>query len=248
MGKGGQRGGSQRPRRSQMFVRRLARAASGPPAGSPTRPSYMIDAPTEAHNICDNMQWPKGRSLGLLIAAIGTIGVTPDAALLRVMEASGGATMVITVWRFIVSGCFNLAATALLQGGIAPLIAGVRSAPGPLAIGSAMVTVTNVGFVISLLKVDPTKALLLISLNPLWAALLGCKPTPIIKPPSQTVGYHPRCHIWCPALPPVLPPHRRSRRRLPGRPARGAHGRRAARLARLDRARLRAQPARLFRR
>ena len=36
-----------------------------------------------------------------------------------------------------------------------------------------MITVTNVGFVFSLLKVDPTKALLLMSLNPLWAALLG---------------------------------------------------------------------------
>ena len=31
----------------------------------------------------------------------------------------------------------------------------------------------NAGFTISLLKVDPAKALLLISLNPLWAALQG---------------------------------------------------------------------------
>mmetsp|Transcript_47639 Transcript_47639/g.84155 ORF Transcript_47639/g.84155 Transcript_47639/m.84155 type:complete len:318 (+) Transcript_47639:2-955(+) len=81
--------------------------------------------------------------------------------------------MVITVWRFVVSGLFNLVGTALLHGGIHPLLSGIRSAPREMILGSAIVTVTNVGFVYSLLKVDPAKALLLISLNPLWAALLG---------------------------------------------------------------------------
>ena len=79
---------------------------------------------------------PRGRSFGLAIAVAGTVGVTPDAALLRVMEAAGGATMVITVWRFIVSGCFNMLATALLQGGLRPLVRGVRSAPGELVLGA----------------------------------------------------------------------------------------------------------------
>lgn len=81
--------------------------------------------------------------------------------------------MVITVWRFIVPGCFNLLLSAFLQGGIKPIISGIRTAPGELSIAAAIISVTNVGFVVSLLKVDPAKALLLISLNPLWAALLG---------------------------------------------------------------------------
>ncbi|KAL3893068.1 MAG: hypothetical protein SGPRY_014504, partial [Prymnesium sp.] len=100
-------------------------------------------------------------------------GVTPDAALLRLLELSGGSTMVITVWRFAVSGLFNLLGTLYLQGGFSPLLMGIKDAPVQLALGSVVITLTNLGFVFSLLKVDPAKALLLISLNPLWAALFG---------------------------------------------------------------------------
>ena len=115
----------------------------------------------------------KGRYIGLAIAVGGTIAVTPDAALLRLMDSFGGATSVITIWRFVLVGVFNFTFAAVKQGGIGPLCVGLHSAPGPL-VGAALISaVTNIGFVVSLLKVDPAKALLLISLNPLWAALLG---------------------------------------------------------------------------
>ena len=114
------------------------------------------------------------RTIGLAIAIGGTIAITPDAALLRLLDLYGGRTSVISVWRFIFTCFFNITFTAVNQGGLRPLVAGIRSAPGPLLLAALFSSVTNIGFVVSLLKVDPAKALLLISLNPLWAALLGC--------------------------------------------------------------------------
>lgn len=115
----------------------------------------------------------RSRYIGLAIAIGGTIAITPDAALLRLMDYYGGTTAVISVWRFIFTCFFNITFTAVKQGGIGPLWAGIRSAVGPLFLAALFSSVTNIGFVVSLLKVDPAKALLLISLNPLWAALFG---------------------------------------------------------------------------
>lgn len=115
----------------------------------------------------------KRRGLGLAIAVAGTLAVTPDAALLRLMQMSGGTTAVITAWRFVLPCVFNVLLATITQGGVGKLFAGVQTAVVPLLVGALISSVAKVGFVISLLKVDPAKALVLISLNPLWAALLG---------------------------------------------------------------------------
>ena len=115
----------------------------------------------------------KRRGLGLAIAVAGTLAVTPDAALLRLMELSGGTAAVITAWRFVIPCVFNVLLATIMQGGVGKLFAGVQSAVVPLLLAALISSVAKVGFVISLLKVDPAKALVLISLNPLWAALLG---------------------------------------------------------------------------
>ena len=70
----------------------------------------------------------RSRAIGLAIAIGGTIGITPDAALLRLMDMYGGTTAVISVWRFIFTGLFNITFTAVKQGGLRPLCSGIRSA------------------------------------------------------------------------------------------------------------------------
>jgi len=115
----------------------------------------------------------KERALGLLIAFIGTLVVTPDAALLRVQAEAGGSAAVITVWRYVMSFFLGTAATIIAHGGVGAVIESIRPAPFHVVGASCIMLFTNVGFTISLLKVDPAKALLLISLNPLWSALLG---------------------------------------------------------------------------
>jgi len=115
----------------------------------------------------------KARTFGLLIATIGMLGVTPDALLLRYQEEAGGQSSVILIWRFILVGILNLVVAVFTQGGFRELWMSSSKVPLQMLIGSLIVAVTNIGFVFSLLKVDPAKALLLISLNPIWAALLG---------------------------------------------------------------------------
>ena len=115
----------------------------------------------------------KERVLGLVIAFAGTLVVTPDAALLRVQAEAGGSTAVITVWRYVMSFFLGSAAAVIAHGGVHQVVDSIRPAPLHVVGASCIMLLTNVGFTISLLKVDPAKALLLISLNPLWSALLG---------------------------------------------------------------------------
>ena len=92
------------------------------------------------------------RIKGLIVAVVGTLGATPDAVLLRFMAASGAVTPVITVWRFIIVGILNLIMAVMMQGGVQPLLAGIISAPCSLLIAVALIAVTNIGFVFSLVS------------------------------------------------------------------------------------------------
>ena len=113
------------------------------------------------------------RVIGLCIAGSGTLVVTPDAALLRVQQLAGGSPQVITIWRYAVAGAISTGVAAYGLGGFAPMCIVLRSSPRLVACGSLMMVFINYGFTLSLLFVDTAKALLLISLSPLWAALLG---------------------------------------------------------------------------
>ena len=77
------------------------------------------------------------------------------------------------MWRYALLACCNAGAAIVLQGGWSYFVAGIISSVKEVALASMTIVFINAGFMISLLKVDPAKALLLISLNPLWAALLG---------------------------------------------------------------------------
>ena len=79
----------------------------------------------------------------------------------------------ISTWRYILLSFANLAAALIFEGSPAKLLRGVQRSPLELLGASFIVVFINIGFTISLLKVNAAKALLLISLNPLWAALMG---------------------------------------------------------------------------
>ena len=101
------------------------------------------------------------------------LGVAPDAALLRVEKEAGGSTSVIGVWRYVMLTLVNLCLGSIFEGGLHKLARGVRRSWLPVLGASTIIIFINAGFTISLLYVDPALALLLISMNPLWAALLG---------------------------------------------------------------------------
>ena len=113
------------------------------------------------------------RTAGFTVAVVGVVAVGPDTMLLRTQNMAGGSTAVISVWRYILLCVANLVAALVFEGNVAKLLAGVRRSWWPLFFASVLIVLINIGFTISLLKCDAAKALLLISLNPLWAALLG---------------------------------------------------------------------------
>ena len=65
------------------------------------------------------------RTTGLLIALVGTLAATPDAALLRAMNLEGGSENQITFWRYIMVGFISLFIGAYNEGVRRP-----RSTPG----------------------------------------------------------------------------------------------------------------------
>lgn len=101
------------------------------------------------------------------------LAIGPDAALLRTQVANGGSTAIIGCWRYILLFFCNVIGATLLGGGPRTLIADAMSSPKAIAGAVLIIFLINVGFTVSLLFVDAAKALLLISMNPLWAALQG---------------------------------------------------------------------------
>ena len=59
------------------------------------------------------------------------------------------------------------------EGSVKAFCAGFARTWVVVLISSAIMLVINICFTLSLLKVDAAKALLIISLNPLWSAILG---------------------------------------------------------------------------
>ena len=113
-------------------------------------------------------------ALARLLLYLGVLAITPDAALLRWQRSDGASMPLILVWRYLLVSLFLFATALWLHGGIQPLLAGVAAAPrGLLALAAVLQSLTNIFFTLSLILVEPAQALILISLSPVWAALLG---------------------------------------------------------------------------
>ena len=113
------------------------------------------------------------RKAGFAIAIIGVLAGGPDAAYLRAQQEAGGSTTVIGVWRYCSLAVCNVVVGAYFGGGIRNFLAGVSHSFWPVLCASTIIVFINAGMCISLLTVEPAFALLLMSLSPLWAAVLG---------------------------------------------------------------------------
>lgn len=105
---------------------------------------------------------------------LGVLAVTPDALMLRIIRESGASTIVVLLWRYLLSSFFLTLTAAWLQGGFGMLSAQMRAAPyHSMCRTAALQSLTNMGFASSLILVEPARALILISLAPFWAVLLS---------------------------------------------------------------------------
>mmetsp|Transcript_29081 Transcript_29081/g.93177 ORF Transcript_29081/g.93177 Transcript_29081/m.93177 type:complete len:392 (+) Transcript_29081:113-1288(+) len=114
----------------------------------------------------------ESRKIGLLIALVGMLGATPDAMLLRLENGEGATSSTILIWRYLLVGAIQFVIASSMSGKRG-LLRASTIAPKCNFAAALLVMASNLGFVFSLLWVEPAKSLLLISLNSLWAALLG---------------------------------------------------------------------------
>ena len=119
--------------------------------------------------MADDMSSPPNRTRGLLIALAGVMAVSPDAMLLRSMRAAGASLPDVAGAKYFCIWLFFVGLTIRSPDARAA----ARRAPGHFIASAACQLCNQLGFTFSLMLTDAAKALLLISLTPLWAALIG---------------------------------------------------------------------------
>jgi drug/metabolite transporter (DMT)-like permease len=112
------------------------------------------------------------RVIGYTSALLGAIAATPDPLLIRLATREGG-----TFWWIITTKSFFTCGFVLITAGVRhgwrALPAGFCAGPAHIGLVSALQSLVIIGFPGAFQLTTAAKALLLISLNPLWAGLLG---------------------------------------------------------------------------
>ena len=116
----------------------------------------------------------EGRARGIAYALAGVLVISPQPLVVKVAgNYSGGSFWTFFATKSLLISVISLGQVVLEQRGFGPLMEGLRAAPWVILRSSAINTVVNLGFVGSYYSTTAAKALLYISLNPLWAALFG---------------------------------------------------------------------------
>ena len=149
----------------------MSEAADEQPCGDAGRLLEQRDPPARCTRRCR----------GFVLSLIAMASFSPDALLVRLMhnhrtpaphESELSAACVISAWKNLLLGCLNLIA-ARVDGSSSALCPGDGRGKKMIAAASTFQAVQQMGFTLAYVFTDPATALLLISLNPLWAALLG---------------------------------------------------------------------------
>jgi len=129
-----------------------------PPAHLPRRASRLV---------------PAERSKGLAIALLSVLVITPDAMFIRWAKMLGASIWQIIFWKYLAASAIGISSGVCLLGGLGPALEGTLAAPGHVLFASLLQMLSQIGFNIAFLKTSPARAMLFISLNPLWTGLLG---------------------------------------------------------------------------
>ena len=117
----------------------------------------------------------RNRRKGVLVAIFGVVIVSPDAACVRFASNAGVARWQIIFWKMIFVSVLVVGYSIWDQGGPCHLLASIgrREARRHVLLGLLCQVGVNLGFTLSLTHLDAARTLLWVSLNPLWAALMG---------------------------------------------------------------------------
>eukprot|EP00956_Cyclotella_meneghiniana_P006009 scaffold7825_cov67-Cyclotella_meneghiniana.AAC.3 len=113
------------------------------------------------------------RTKGLAIAILGIICVSPDAVLVQYLSTHGSSPWTIIFWKLLVSIPFSLSYTIYEAGGVKKFLCDVSiNKRFYFAVVPAQ-SMIDIGYTLSFVYTSAAIALLLINLNPLWAAIIG---------------------------------------------------------------------------
>ena len=144
------------------------------------------DPPGERPRLCFAV---RGRKRGLLFAFACIIFVSPDAVLTRTLRVAGDEPSIFAC--IAIKYTFAAAMQLVICGfviGPRHMVSGLRAAPLHLLLAGCFQALVSWGFTVSFLETSAALALTFISLNPLWAALLGCVLLKERLPPRTVVA------------------------------------------------------------
>ncbi len=119
------------------------------------------------------------RIVGILAVATGALCVSPDSLLLRIARTyspdptSDGVLWTIVAVKNLYLAILDMGATLFLEGSPRLVWSKIKRAPLGVVVTTLTQMMIVVGYPLSLATTNPARALLFISVNPLWAALLG---------------------------------------------------------------------------
>jgi len=126
-----------------------------------------------------------GRVRGYTLATLAVLSVSPDACLLRyirrhapshlVGDPAWSGLAVLICCKYMMMGCIQMIfifCASTVEGGT--LVRRAANSWRALAAPTVFMLINQIGFTIGLLETTAANAITLLSLNPLWAALMGC--------------------------------------------------------------------------
>ncbi|CAE8606830.1 unnamed protein product, partial [Polarella glacialis] len=109
----------------------------------------------------------------LLYALLGVLAVTPDAMLLRQANDFGGSTWQLIFWRYLGLANLGVPIVIWMSGGPRQVYDGLRSSMRCVVTAAMIQGFASIGITVALMGTDTARALTLVSLTPIWAALLS---------------------------------------------------------------------------
>ena len=119
------------------------------------------------------------RKKGVCLAVLTLALFAPDATLMKLIghtvtpQDTVDAMLKVIAWKLPMLGTINLVVGAIAEGGVQPLLRGWASGSRHVILAAIFQCSTQICFTTMYLLTDAATALLLMSLNPLWTALLS---------------------------------------------------------------------------
>ena len=112
------------------------------------------------------------RARGYAYGIAAVIGVSPDSLLLR-LPSQKEDVLLVTAYRCTWVCALSTISVIMQAGGVVKLLIRARASLRSLLLVALFASITSIGFPLALQLTGAAEALLLISLSPLWGALIG---------------------------------------------------------------------------